>query len=136
MTQGNHRWHRVSIQWTRKSKLQLVNIYGFDSRQEDCLGKNAALQEAIGKDLRGLGRAPWVIGGDWNMEPEQIRGTWEQGGEILRTGQHTHSHGKELDWFLCSERLPIVGVHQVQEQPFVGHHAIQMELQSSVAWDL
>ena len=29
-----------------------------------------------------------------------------------------------------------MGVHQVNEQPFVGHHAIQMELQRSIAWDM
>ena len=125
---GTHRWHRVSIQWTQATKLHIVNLYGFDCKQEGYLEKNEELHRSIGADLHTLGRVPWVVGGDWNMEPEQIEGTWEIGGEVVRTYQLTHSHGKELDWFLTSRLMPIADIMQVPEQPFVGHHAIQMNL--------
>ena len=114
----------------------MVNLYRFDCKQEGYLEKNEELQKSIGTDLQRLGRVPWVIGGDWNMEPEQIQGTWELGSKVVRTHQMTHSHGQELDWFLTNRLTPIANVEQVQEQPFVGHHAIQMNLLKPKDWDL
>ena len=43
---------------------------------------NHKLQGAIQEELQGLGRVPWVIGGDWNQEPAQVEQIWEIGGEL------------------------------------------------------
>ena len=51
--------------------------------------------------MQGLGRVPWIIGGDWNQDPEKVTNIWEIGGEIARTGTATHKLGGELDWFLA-----------------------------------
>ena len=43
----SHRWHRVMIQWTRKTKVHLVNIYGKDGMTPEDDEANHKIQGAI-----------------------------------------------------------------------------------------
>ena len=101
----NHRWHRVMVQWTRRTKVHIVNIYGKERKKAEDNEQNHKLQGRVQQELQGLGRVPWIIGGDWNQEPGKVTDIWEIGGEIARTGTATHELGGELDWFMLSLSL-------------------------------
>ena len=51
MTRGvgeyGHRWHRVMLQWTRKPKLHIINIYGKDGMTPDDDAFSHKIQGAI-----------------------------------------------------------------------------------------
>ena len=72
----NHRWHSVMVQWTRKTKLHIVNIYGKEGKQLEVEELNHKLQDNIQQELQGLGRVPWVIGGfgTRNQDKSQVSG--------------------------------------------------------------
>ena len=77
MTRGTggygHTWHRVMIQWMRKTKIHLVNIYGKDGLTTEDDEVNHKIQGLIQQELQCLGRVPWVWG--WNQEPAQLEQT-------------------------------------------------------------
>ena len=76
------RWHRVTIPWIKGVAIHVVNVYGWVSTGIDSSAKNDALALEIREDLGGLGRVPWVAGGDWNRTPEQTGSLWSGVGSI------------------------------------------------------
>ena len=56
------------LQWTRTTKL----LIGKDGMTPEDDAMNHKIQGAIQEELQGLGRVPWIIGGDWNQEPTQV----------------------------------------------------------------
>ena len=75
----NHRWHRVMVQWTRRMKIHIVNIYGKEGKTTEDDEHNHKVQGNVQEQLQGLGRVPWIIGGDWNQEPGKVTDIWESG---------------------------------------------------------
>ena len=96
-------------QWTRRHKLYIINLYGKGGMNPEDGTQNHKLQTEAQQELQGLGRVPWIIGGDWNQEATQVELTWEIGGEIARTGSATQEHGRELDWFMVSRAMQEIG---------------------------
>ena len=43
----NHRWHRVMVQWTRKTKIHIVNIYGKEGKTTEDGEQNHKLQSNV-----------------------------------------------------------------------------------------
>ena len=40
----NHRWHRVMVQWTRKTKIHLIDVYGKEGKTIEDDEQNHKLQ--------------------------------------------------------------------------------------------
>ena len=55
--------------------------------------------------LAVIGRVPWLIGGDWNIQPGQLSNFWSKGGNQLHIKGPTQKHGSNLDWFLAAKEL-------------------------------
>eukprot|EP00972_Heterocapsa_arctica_P007925 1156705-Heterocapsa_arctica.AAC.1 len=53
----------------------MFSIYGFDLGQTVKQGQNyyergnKSHRDRLGRFISQIGRVPWIIGGDWNMEP-------------------------------------------------------------------
>ena len=61
--------------------------------------------EDIQEYLAVLGRVPWIIGGDWNLQPEDLRHHCFKGGNPVHTNGPTQKHGSNLDWYLTSKEV-------------------------------
>ena len=75
--------------------------------------------------LAVLGRVPWVLGGDWNMQPDAFRSMWNRGGHVKHADTPTQQFGGNLDGFLTSELL-VTGTPQVHATPGTDHTAISI----------
>eukprot|EP00972_Heterocapsa_arctica_P098403 14521821-Heterocapsa_arctica.AAC.1 len=51
--------------------MHIMCIYGLDSGQTNPLPEegNKVLRARISEHLAKIGGVPWIIGGDWNLEP-------------------------------------------------------------------
>ena len=92
------RWLHVSIPWTRRRALQVCNLYGYDAGQEQRELKNRELHARAWETIQNLGRVPWVIGGDWNIEPAEAALPALTGGAALHPGAATTDGCSTLDW--------------------------------------
>ena len=88
-------------------------MYGTQRQHPDASARNTALIKAIQEHLSGLGRVPWVVGGDWNMTPEDVQLQSLRGGHFHIPQGPTRTFGRTLDWFLTSTlflpTVPIIG---------------------------
>ena len=88
------------VSWTRRTKLHLYSIYGYDSGKQNCDIHNRALHRRFGEEVCRIGRVPWIAGGDWNVEPDSINLGHYRGVNIRTLGEPTTDSGSNLDWFL------------------------------------
>eukprot|EP00972_Heterocapsa_arctica_P057603 8498424-Heterocapsa_arctica.AAC.1 len=68
---SDHRLIGASTGWGRKKTTHVMCIYGLDTGQTN-LGPeegNNVLRARIYEHLANIGRVPWIICGDWNLEP-------------------------------------------------------------------
>ena len=63
------------------------------------------LQSSLEERLAELGTVPWVIGGDWNADPDEIRAAWRRPGVAIHTGTPTQKFGGNFDWYMHCPRL-------------------------------
>lgn len=49
-----------------------------------------------------ISSVPWLIGEEWNMDLDQLRGWWELGKipQVAATERPTQVHGRNLEWFV------------------------------------
>ena len=74
----DHRMVAAIVPYTRKAAVHILNVYGWDRTYvDDAL--NAELQNRVQQEIQRIGRAPYVIGGDWNQTPEEVGATWMMG---------------------------------------------------------
>ena len=73
---GSHanRWCHAVVELSRRRPLHVVSVYGYDTSQPQAARRNAELFAEIFAVLAELGDARWLVGGDWNTEPQEI---WE-----------------------------------------------------------
>eukprot|EP00972_Heterocapsa_arctica_P000745 105282-Heterocapsa_arctica.AAC.1 len=72
-------------------------------------GINLDIMQTIGRFTMLL-NTPWVLAGDWNMEPDMIRAAgWlhQLGGEVIAPTEQTCSKGlgNALDYFIVARAL-------------------------------
>ena len=65
------------IQWTRPETLCAINFYGIGATKPDAREQHQGCHEIIQEDIYTLGRVGWIIGGDWNQQPEAVHSTWQ-----------------------------------------------------------
>eukprot|EP00972_Heterocapsa_arctica_P047274 6974173-Heterocapsa_arctica.AAC.1 len=68
---SDHRLIGASIGWGRKKTMHIMCVYRLDSGQNNPGPEegNKVLRARISEHLAKIGRVPWIIGGDWNLEP-------------------------------------------------------------------
>eukprot|EP00972_Heterocapsa_arctica_P003847 573020-Heterocapsa_arctica.AAC.1 len=97
----------ATLGWGRKKSLHMFSIYGFDTGQKDKQGQsyyergNISIRDRLGRYITQLGKAPWIIGGDWNMAPGVciIEGMSNSAAYLDPVDATCHS-GNTLDWFM------------------------------------
>ena len=106
-----HRGPRLSrmtvaiIPWTRKNHIHVITVYGAHSTHPDRDKENTKMFEDIQQYLAVIGRVPSLIGGDWNIQPQELKNYWSKGGNQVHTKGPTQKHGSNLDWFLAAEEV-------------------------------
>lgn len=67
---------------------------------------------------------PWIIGGDWNFEPESIAEHWVTVLEahVADTKRPSQKLGRNLDWYVASKRMFIraIGTEVIPGKDHVG----------------
>ena len=129
----------ATVQWTRKTALHLLSVYGTHHTHLGAEEQNAQLLDSLQSYLAGLGRVPWIIGGDWNLEPQEVRPTWGRGGTYHTPQVPTQTFGKIIDWFLTSPILQPT-VPDTQCLPGTDHAAVLLtlpgDIPSTLGWRL
>ena len=116
----SHRWHRAMAPWTRRQRLHLINLHGFDVSYPD-EGELSPSLLATKEEIHGLRRVPWVTGG------RQVPRTCKCGyvfvflvdfflGGGCCADLPTHELGKELNWLQACPPLAGAG----QNSPHAG----------------
>eukprot|EP00972_Heterocapsa_arctica_P010315 1515765-Heterocapsa_arctica.AAC.1 len=88
-------------------------IYGLDTGQTYPGPEegNKVLRTSISEHLATFGRVPWIIGGDWNLEPGIfILENTNAKAAYVDPGSHTYSRDgatSKLDWFSVCPELAI-----------------------------
>ena len=79
----------------------------------------------------GLGRVPWLLGGDWNTTPTDFTAQWHRHCRVAHTSKPTQKHGRNLDWFVHS--LMLTSSHAVPVlMPFTDHVAVSLRLRGDL----
>eukprot|EP00972_Heterocapsa_arctica_P079583 11727474-Heterocapsa_arctica.AAC.1 len=69
--EADHRSIGALIGWGSRS-IHIMSIYGHDVGQNDPEEGNKVLRERVGRHLSAIGRVPWVVGGDLNLQPGEF----------------------------------------------------------------
>eukprot|EP00972_Heterocapsa_arctica_P067701 9995913-Heterocapsa_arctica.AAC.1 len=91
---SDHRLIGASIGWGRKKTLHVMCMYGLDTGQVNPGPEegNRVLRDRVAEHLAKLGRVPWIIGGDWNVEPGTFTLEHHNGkAAYVATTGHTYS---------------------------------------------
>eukprot|EP00972_Heterocapsa_arctica_P088658 13072784-Heterocapsa_arctica.AAC.1 len=103
---SDHRLIGAIIGWGRKKTIHVMCVYGLDTGQTNPGPEegNRVLRYRISEHIAKIGRVPWIIGGDWNLEQGTL--TLENScakAAYVEPGSHTYSRDgtkSKLDWFL------------------------------------
>ena len=64
--------------WTRTTRLHLMSVYGINRPHPDYQTDSIRLQADLQTHLASIGHVPWVLGGDWHMEPSEHPFFWQR----------------------------------------------------------
>ena len=122
--------------------LYVASVYMFVNRglrygTSPCENPNWTLLLELLVALRRT-RGPWIIGGDWNMSPEELMASgWleKAGGAVVASQEATcdaADEGTRIDFFVVAkELLPYVeAVSVVYGAPIKTHRPVQLRLRT------
>ena len=119
------------VPWTRITRLHLVSVYGVNRSSPDFHTGNSRLHAELQTYLAGLGNVPWVLGGDWNIEPAELPSLWQRNHVLRAPSGPTHKSGRVLDWFLSGLTVPST-FHNTQIIPGTDHVAVALRLRGAL----
>jgi hypothetical protein len=126
-----------SVQWTRKKSIQLFNVYAHDVSYPNRNELNAQIYKEIQERVAKMGRIPWVVGGDFNQEPQELLPGWSKSSHIFAPSVPTRIFGRVIDWFMAS---PLLGsnlrANVVHGQGVHGHIPVILTIPTYRALDL
>eukprot|EP00972_Heterocapsa_arctica_P049162 7236068-Heterocapsa_arctica.AAC.1 len=70
--EAHHRLVGAIVGWGRRKSIHIMSIYGHDAGQNKREEGNRVLKGRVGRNLAAISSVPWVVGGDWNLQPEQF----------------------------------------------------------------
>ena len=96
---------RISYAWLgsgRKGGIHVLSVYlwtaeGTSQRNKDLLGE----VERITKTLRG----PWVVGGDFNLDPEEVKSWATSNGANVYCPDYSTCNQRCLDYFIAHRSI-------------------------------
>ena len=74
-----------------------------------------------------LGNDPWLIGGDWNADPEEVQAAWRRPAVVVHTGNPTQKFGGNFDWYMHCPRL-VLEKPKAEVVPGTGHVGVGAQL--------
>ena len=124
--------HRLGAAWigaVQRGGVHFITVYLKDG--EGIGQTNQAILTELAAYL-GTIRGPWVVGGDWNVTPQQLQAaSWDQivKGTIKHPAQAT-CNGKVYDFFVVSKSIEasVVAVSRLENGGFSPHSAVRMFL--------
>ena len=108
-----------------------ISVYGVVG--EGLAGNTEVLQELF-KFIHGLRHGAWLVGGDWNLLPQEIAEydlTRASGGRVIAPGKE---YGREIDFFLAGPAVQADWIEAVQfeETLLPTHDAVRLTLRGPV----
>ena len=95
------------------------------------------LQAGFAAEVHRVGRVPWVIGGDWNVRPEQVFMGNLPGFAIVASDDPTTDSGNRIDWFATNvERGDGAKVEVLSEFPIPVHRPVLAKVPRGTQGDL
>lgn len=96
------------VSWVRRTRLRIASVHDAQAADPGQAGVTAHLLGEWQEYLAGLGNAPWILGGDWNLEPDEVTDHWYRS-ETALIGIYTATPklGRNIDWYLGSRRVPV-----------------------------
>ena len=128
--------HRICAAWiggVTRGGIHVVSVYLHDS--EGLSERNLALLQTLAAAVRTL-RGPWVVGGDWNITPEMLRGT-----NIFNVMDATVAapvlptcHQSVYDFFVVPKRMAkaVVAVQRIDDAGLNPHWPSRLVLRSDM----
>ena len=119
------------VPWTRTTRLHVLSLYGHNRSSPDYQTGDTRRLAEVQTYLAGLGSVPWLIGGDWNIEPPDIRSFWHRPHLVVAPAVTTQKFGRILDWFVTGRTIPSV-FHNTQVIPGTDHVAVGLRLRGAL----
>ena len=124
--------HRIGAAWlgaVQKGGVHFVTVYLKDG--EGISQTNQAILTELAAYL-GTIRGPWIVGGDWNVTPQQLQSaSWDSivKGSIKQPAGPT-CNGKVYDYFVVSKSIEasVVAVTSLENGGFSPHSAVRLFL--------
>eukprot|EP00971_Amphidinium_carterae_P341399 6480171-Amphidinium_carterae.2 len=86
--------------------LHVFNLYAYDESYEDHGERNRALLQELLPHVFALRDHPYIVGGDWNFEPDDFPIDLARGDTLVRPPSDnlptSPNDGRKIDWFLIS----------------------------------
>jgi hypothetical protein len=128
--------HRICAVWVggvTRGGIHVVSVYLHDS--EGLSERNLALLEMLVAALRTL-RGPWVVGGDWNLTPEQVSSTnilEIMCGQIVAPTMPT-CHQSVYDYFIVPKCIAhaVIAVQRIDDAGLSPHWPTRLVLRSDM----
>eukprot|EP00972_Heterocapsa_arctica_P115674 16449117-Heterocapsa_arctica.AAC.2 len=97
--EADHRLVGAIIGWGQINSIHNMSIYGHDTGQTTNEEGNQILRGRAGRHLAAIGRVPWVVGGDWHLQPGEftIEGA-SSTAACVEPGAPTCITGSTIDW--------------------------------------
>ena len=128
-----HRWIPAMVHSAAWGHIAVVSVYGYSG--EGTGHRNRALFGELQNWAASREGAPYVIGGDWNVDPEQLR---TMSGDVLGvfcnpgvpTCRPSRGEPREIDYWLVSPAAAarVTEWGAVADMPIATHDAVRLEL--------
>ena len=90
---------------------------------------NRKLHGRIWEAVHRLGRAPWVVGGDWNLHPNAVAVPTLTRGMAHEPAHSTTDGASVIDWFLTASQIAEACSTQVlTEAPIAVHRPVVLQI--------
>lgn len=115
------------VSWARWNRLHIGSRYNAQAAAPAHPEATAQIFQEWQAYVAGLGSVPWMLGGDWNVDPSEVTDKWyRRDAAMIGIGTATLRQGRNIDWYLSNIRVP---VHKVAAEVISGaghgglHHA-------------
>ena len=115
------------IEGDRTRHLRLTSVYLADSTCPQADGINMEIAQTLAQELREEGRVPFVVGGDWNCEPETGQCWWTGPGKLVAPREATTRFPKTtFDKFVVGAGLRQATAAANPEWVVEGHRGVTL----------
>eukprot|EP00971_Amphidinium_carterae_P077100 1522933-Amphidinium_carterae.1 len=134
------RWMHVIVHLEVGGRtLHVFNVYGYDESYPDSCEWNRSILDEMLPHVHSLRDHPYVIGGDWNFEPDEFPIPLARGDTVVRppsdnlpTSPYTKGElGRQMDWFLISPHMRDSAGAEYRLESKPDHYAVGLTLTAS-----